>query len=388
MERIKSINRDRILWCCEDNGISTDNLATELDIPQSSMSKVVAGEDGLTFNQLKKIADYFGRGVLFFLEQSPVNIQIAHSPQFRTLANQKPEISTKLRAFIKRAEKQRDIFIGLREDLDPADYPIYAPPEVPRDNPELAARITRDWLGLTNQSTFDEYRAAVEAKGVLVFRSNGYNGKWQIAKESPILGFCLYEPTCPVIVIKKLDKKAEVSQTFTLMHELGHLILHRSSSIDDNDDISFHSRGQEREANLFAGCLLVPDNALHSINDNTRPNDVSLYDDWLRSLRRELGVSGEVIIIRLLNANRISQEQYNTYKQWLNDRPPLQPEDEEGGSRAYRHREPMRVFGDRFVKTVLDSLSTRRISLSKASNYLDTLKIQDLHKLERYYANL
>ena len=39
----------------------------------------------------------------------------------------------------------------------------------------------------------------------------------------------------------------------------------------------------------------------------------------------------------------------------------------------------------RFVRTVLDSLYARHITLAKASGYLDNLKIKDLHQLERYY---
>jgi hypothetical protein len=35
---------------------------------------------------------------------------------------------------------------------------------------------------------------------------------------------------------------------------------------------------------------------------------------------------------------------------------------------------------------VLNALSARQITLSKASDYLDGLKVTDLHKLERFYA--
>ena len=54
----------------------------------------------------------------------------------------------------------------------------------------------------------------------------------------------------------------------------------------------------------------------------------------------------------------------------------------------YRHREPSHIFGDRFVRTVLDALNNRYITLAKASSYLDGLKINDLHQLERHYAGV
>jgi transcriptional regulator with XRE-family HTH domain len=201
MERIQSINPKRITWCCADHGITLGELAAETGVSAISIEHVMAGEDGMTFNQLRKVADYFGRGVLFFLEDEPVDEALAHTPQFRTLANQKPELSAKLKALIERVEKQREVYLSLREDLNDADHPYFNAPKLPLQDPHEAARIARQWLGLNDHNNFDSYREALESRGVLVFRSNGYNGKWQIAKESPIIGFSLYDATCPVIVI-------------------------------------------------------------------------------------------------------------------------------------------------------------------------------------------
>ena len=222
MERIQSINPDRLAWCCADRGVTVDECASEVGIPTANLSKVLAGEPGLTFNQLRKLADYFGRGVLFFLEPEQVDATQVHSPQFRTLANQKPELSARVKALIERVERQRAIYLNLREELDEAELPRYSPPDLTKLNAVEAARKVRQWLGLADTNNFDSYRSAVEAKGLLVFRSNGYSGEWQIAKESPILGFSLFDPACPVIVVKK--QSADPQQTFTLMHELGHVL--------------------------------------------------------------------------------------------------------------------------------------------------------------------
>lgn len=381
MERIQLINPDRIAWCCADHGITPRELATELDMATVTMDRVMAGE-GMTFNQLRKVAEYFGRGVLFFLEDEPVDEAHVHTPQFRTLANQKPELSAKLKALIERVEKQREVYRSLREDLDDADRPRFNPPDLFQQDPREAALIARQWLGLYDHNSFNTYREALESRGVLVFRSNGYNGKWQIAKENPILGFSLYDPICPVIVVKKLDW--EPRQSFTLMHELGHLLLHKTSSIDDERDFQSH-QGREREANAFAGHLLVPDAFLTSIRDAERTDEVSQYDEWLAQPRKAWGVSGEVILRRLLDAGRLQRNQYEAYREWRAQAVVTQ---EEGGSRKYRNREPKHIFGDTFVRTVLDALYAKHITLAKASSYLDSLKIKDLHQLERHYARL
>lgn len=388
MERIKSINPERIVWCCDDFGIGVDALATEIGVSPSTIQGVVDGDGkGLTFNQLSKMASYFGRGVLFFLERDPIDEERVHTAAFRTLANQKPELSAKMRAFIERVEWQRTIYLSLKDELDNADFPTFTPPpELSARNVAEAARQARQWLELDVLRTFsfDLYRTAVEAQGILVFRSNGYNGKWQIAADSPILGFALYDESCPVIVVKK--QEYEPIQSFTLMHELGHILLHRSSSIDDLDDMHSHA-GAERDANAFAGLLLVPDEFLDQINDGNRPTEVSKYDEWLAPFRRAWGVSGEVILRRLLDSGRLNRSDYVSYRVWraepVSFLPPIS-----GGARIYRHREPKHIFGDRFVRTILDALSGQRITLAKASSYLDGLKVSDVHELERHYASI
>jgi len=382
MERIQSINLARIDWCLADSGMTRDELAREVDIGPAILAKVFEGEAGLTFKQLRRLATYFGRGTLFFLSPEPVNEAAAHTPQFRTLANQKPELSARMKLLIERVERQREIYLALRDELDPEEVVHFSPPDLAGLSVSDAARKVRDWLGLADRNDFNSYRSAIEARGLLVFQSNGYHGQWQIAKESPVLGFSLYDPACPVILVKKQDSDAR--QSFTLMHELGHLLLHKTSSIDDEGDLQARA-GVEQEANAFAGQLLVPDAFLLSIRDLERPDDVAAYDEWLAPQRRHWGVSGEVILRRLVDVGRLSKAQYGAYRQWWATR---QLPQKTGGSREYRNREPKHIFGDGYVRTVLDALNAQRISLAKASTYLDNLKISDLHKLEQHYASI
>lgn len=379
MERIHEINPNRIQWCCNDSGISPAELSSSVNISQRTMEQVLSGEGSITFNQLKKIATYFNRGVLFFLETESVNEERIHSQQFRTIANQKPELDAKIKALIERVERQREVFLSLRADLGNEEENLFQPPAIRNLNIKQAAGSARTWLGLGETNTFESYRQAVETNGILVFRSNGYNGPWQIAKESPICGFSLYDPKCPVILIKKQPRESR--QVFTLMHELGHFLLQKDSSIDEEEDLYSHE-GKERDANAFAGNLLVPDGFLAMIDDAERPETVEGYDNWLRQFRGQWSVSGEVILRRLLDNGRLEQNHYQAYREWKKS---LIIPESEGGTRLYRHREPNHVFGKPFVCTVLDALSARHISLSKASTFLDNLKIKDIHKLEHYF---
>ncbi|MFZ1655031.1 MAG: XRE family transcriptional regulator [Candidatus Moraniibacteriota bacterium] len=381
-ERIQSINPQRILWCCNDRSITVAELAAKVGLSESVITNLVQGESGITFNQLEKIARYFDRGTLFFLEQDPVIGTQVHTPQFRTITNQKPEASAEVKGLIERVERQRDLYISLREGLDESRGPIFQMPDISGKPLNEIAVMVRAWLNLTERNDYKTYRKAVEDRGILVFQSNGYKGRWQIPKNSPVCSFSLYQETCPVIVVKK--QRFESRQVFSLIHELGHILLHKDSFLDEQTDF-YSYRGKERDVNAFAGLLLVPDSFLALIDDRTRPAKVNEYDDWLEYYRKNWGVSGEVILRRLYDVGRLKKDKYEEYRRWR-DKIPV--DISEGGTRQYRYREPRNIFGDPFVRTVFDALNTQKITLAKASTYLDNLKIKDVHQLEGYYARL
>lgn len=380
MERAQNINPQRIIWSCEEFGITPDILSTQLKISRENFEKTLNGDDGITVNQLRTIAQYFKRGLLFFLEEEPVNEETIHSPQFRTLTGQKPLLSPELKVLIERIEKQRDIYINLLDDLgieEDFDWNRYRLPSNSIQDIKRSANRIRSWLGLANQETFATYRSKVENKGIFVFVTNGYRGQWQIAKDDPIRGFSLYYPTYPIIAIKK--QISVRPQVFTLMHELGHLLLHRDGFIDDENDF-YSNQGKEKVANEFAGNILVPDEFLSQIDMSEFPyNEVSAYSSYLNDYSKRWAVSTEVILRRFLNEGILENRYYEEYRRW---RIGLPSKSQEGGSRTTRFKEPIRMFGVRFVGTVLNAYHENRVTLAKASTYLDNLKITDIHKLE------
>ncbi len=390
-ERTALFNRARILWCCQQNKLTVKNLADDLGYSPTALNTAINNEGALTIGQLQKIADYFHRPLLFFFEQGPINEAQADSPQFRTISSQKPELARKIKILVKRAEEQRQVFIELlegEEDYTNTNWQTNRIQKAPQETVKAFAVRVREWLGIEDKEDkfrgkkdFEYYRIALEKIGMLVFVTNGYAGKWQIEKDSPIRGFSLYFDFYPVIVVKKQDSPA--AQCFTLMHELAHLLLHRISSIDEESDLHNH-QGAERESNEFAGNLLVPDYLLNGISLTHFPfSEVNQYDNYLKSYRDAWGVSGDVIVRRLYDEGYLGQDIYRQYLAYKTSIPQPAPS---GGGR-YRYGEPLKMFGRLFVGVVLDALHDEQITINKASKYLDNLQITDLRQLERRIAH-
>lgn len=377
MEIIRNINPVRLAWCCREYRLDGDTLGHFLKINPETIHRVLNGEGGFTLNQLKKVAGFFNRGLLFFLDPHDVNERLLYSPQFRTLTNQKIALSPKIRALVERVEVKRKTYIGLLEDLGEEVPNRWEAPRLSLDQIKQGAERIRSWLNLTDRGGFDLFRERLWEKGVMVFLTNGYKGDWQIDRNDPVAGFSLDLSPFPVILVKKQLSLGR--QSFTLFHELGHLLLHGESFIDNEDDLYSHQQ-KEKAANEFAGHVLVPDVFLTQIDLRNFPHEkVSLYHEYLDDQHRKWGVSVEVILRRLLDAGYIKLQHYQAYREWQQEthkKAVLQ--------KGMRHRcnEPVKMFGKPFVGTVFNALYAQKISLSKASTYLDGLKISDLHKLE------
>ncbi len=380
MEANPKLNPAIVKWCMLDRNVGLLEVSRDTGISESGLSDLLSGKKEPSYAQLKKLSQYFNRGVLFFYEPELPIGSITQTPQYRTITNQSPSLTPKFKDFLKRVEDQRQIFLSLREEIDPDFANPAVLPNFSQKDTQQAAELARSWLGLGKHCDFELLRSAVESKHILVFRSNGYNGKWKVPKDDPIEGFVLTYDLYPVIVVKKHNNPAR--QAFTLAHELGHLLLHRESFIDEDTYLDSNNT-IEIQANEFAGHLLIPSTWLSSVDIHSMPSSPSEYQSWLYKYTKEWGISTEMLIRRLIDAGYISRDIYISYREYIN----TLPKNASSGSREYRHREPRHVFGETYVHTVMEAMHEQIISAPKASKFLDNIKISDLRKLEKHLAS-
>lgn len=374
--------------------MSLEDLAAAVKIPVAKLEQVK-----LTFKQLSKIGKYFGYGALFFLDQRLPQEDEIHSLTFRTLANQKIAFDHRLNKLVTLVEAQRDLYLGLMEDLD--EEHEFELPDLSGSVKDQANSV-RNWLGLDDQQKhdFDSYRKLLEAKGILVFLSMGHSGEWKVHHES-LVGFSMMHDTAPTIFIRRTTPER---QTFTLFHELGHLFLHRSHCIDDEENLQSnqHSK-QEQEANQFAALCLLPDKLLApDIEKNLNPES---YSKAFKPLAKQLGISVEVIVVGLLKRSRVTADDYGAYKnittlQHSDNAYKIEPIREKSylptqtrtaiietsTRRTYKHLEPRRVLGDKCAAIVLDAYHADIITLHKACVYLNCT-VDAVDKLSKSYAH-
>lgn len=137
------------------------------------------------------------------------------------------------------------------------------------------------------------------------------------AGDDDLSGFLLRDPKGGRAIIGVNSKHHKNRQRFTMAHELGHFLLHKGESVHiDGFDRAFQlklrdedsSKGtdnEEKEANLFAAELLMPESFL--TKDLSDLADIDLFrQDVLKPLAKKYGVSTEALTFRLAYLGEIS----------------------------------------------------------------------------------
>src|SRR6185503_3545182 len=131
--------------------------------------------------------------------------------------------------------------------------------------------------------------------------------------------------------------------------------------------------------NQVAGAALVPRDALLVDEDVARHRGIAWDDDQITSIARRFAVSKFVVLRRLLFAGRTSQAFYNAkHNEWL--RAVRAADEDASGGIVAPDRRAVSEAGKTFVRLVLQSYYTDRITLNDVSKFL-RVRLKHLPKI-------
>lgn len=342
-------------------------------------------------SQLRKMATAYRRILSdFYLPMPPEEDPLPRD--FRRMPGEVARTYSRgLRYQLRLARQRRELAIELAAELDEEQSAV--PAQTTRlnldDDPEQAGGEVREFLGikLPEQRTWREARASyngwrlhVERQGILVFQATGI-------PTAEALGFSIPDPPVPVVAVNR--KLRPNGRTFTLLHEVVHLLLRGSSICDIEEDVSRPSSEQKVEifCNAVAAAALVPRDALLAQTLVAGHRDSKEWsDDELTLLGRNFGVSNEVILRRLLTFGRTTAAFYaNRRAFWgrLTDAP--EPPAAEVEIRRNMPQEVVSDLGRPFTRLVIESYLNSFTSLSDVSRYLG-VRAEQVNKVRELLA--
>ncbi|ELA7568199.1 TPA: helix-turn-helix domain-containing protein [Vibrio alginolyticus] len=264
----------RLTQAREALGLTKVALATLVNVSGATITQWESGKQNPQEDKLKLLANALGQSTHWFLKPVPKESCAPYFFRSLSAATKAGRTATKIKL---------DWLAEISTTLEKyVDWPkLNLPASTKSFNAisdleieELALEF-RERLKL-GQGPIKDLMLAVESAGIICGRSEiGFDkldglSNWQNADER-------------AYILLSTDKQNAIRSRFDLAHELGHMILHKNVSAESINQVSH--KEIERQANLFAGSLLMPaESFARDINKPTLETFLTLKPRWKVSI--------------------------------------------------------------------------------------------------------
>lgn len=303
----------RILEAREARSMSMEDLADRIGVTRQSISKFEKGIIGPSPETLQSISIALGFPIEFFYKCESKNCATISSLFFRSNSGIPKKTKNACKYQIKwvdEIKKQLEYYVDFVEcdiptiDVDYTELSF-------EDIEDLALKIRKQW-GLADDPVKDLI-GVLENKGIIVapFATNSF------CQFKGIDAFSAWNNGTPYILYHSIQKSA-VRTRFSILHELGHLVMH--SCISEADSIKKSVIDfADMQADRFAAAFLLPATSF--------PNDIrSTALSTFEGIKMKWGASISSIINRcetldLLTVNQIDylKRQMTLAKYWRHE---------------------------------------------------------------------
>ena len=372
------INPEILKWGLKRNMMSIEQLARHMKKDVEEVRMWVSGEKSPSYSTLETLAYTVLKvplAVFLFPEAPDIEDKVT---KFRRLPEYEMErLSSDTLQIIRSSQGFQDALVELL-GTDEDNRKIFIDIDAKDMTAENMAKLTREYIDISMEEQFKfsgtesalrAWRHAIEEAGIFTFK-NTFKNRY-------ISGFSLLHEQFPIIVINNSNSFSR--QIFTIIHELGHILLgiYGITDVDESyfDYMSSDERALEICCNEFAAELLVT----REVFENDIPR--SFYHSIVGELADKYSVSREVILRRFLEFSVVSQNYYiEQTTEW--NREYLRSIDRGGGD-WYRTR--LAYLGEGYTKLAFENYYSGRVSKEQLGEYLN-INSKNIDKLQTYLA--
>jgi len=364
------VSKAVLKWARESAGFTIEEASTLIVGGVRAVERLTAiesGETDPTRAQLLAMSKRYHRPlVTFYLREPPEPAVRTHD--FRTVRAPQAEAEGRLSALIRDVRARQSLVLNALESADEGEpLGFVGTVKLPVEPDLLAAAIVRTW-GLSIKAfraertvdlAFKLFRECVERTGVFVILQGNLGHYTSNIDAKVFRGFAISDKVAPFIVINETD--ARTAWTFTLLHELGHILLGQSGvSGYQSDDAVERICDQAASQILLAGDL---DRA--SLPQNATQQEIG---GFINEFARARKLSRTMVAYNLLGTGQISRAFYGTLTAVYDDEREERVVAPGGGGDYYvtrRHR-----VGPGLIKVVDRLVSGGALSSTKAARVL------------------
>ena len=382
---IKNLFNPKILKICrEQMALSIDEVNSKASL--KTLSEIEKGERVPTLKQVDRLSELYLVPPWVFTKSSlPDEYNFGKIiPSFRTFKKAcEKNFDYKARLITAKVEGFRKTIINLREAINEPAL-VFTPPisTLNRYNISDVSRAVLDWLGTGEKSfSFSQWRKKIENKGVFIFVTSPLSS-WSKVDSGTFRGLSIYHEKLPIIIINGSD--AYKAKSFTLFHELGHLLTKKTMF---DKTVGEAQSGEERICDNFAGEVLMPEHRIRQYYDNVREaKKASQRLEAIDAIANKFKVSTYATLVRLKNLNIVEQSQYREVERLIIPKIRQSMRSDEGGIPRNMPNEIRTQYGKIYSETVMQAYFEKQITLHKARNMFGLKKVDHLLKMMKLAA--
>ena len=368
-------------------GLSEEALAEFLGITTKHLIAMENGEWPVSMTNATKLAQLVLKPVEMLMGSSPPIFKPGVA-DFRTVGNDEiSNVSVQLEATLLHAQECQGWYADMREDSGYAPFSLGGCINL-RTPIEEAAEKVKQLLSISDSArdqckNSDAYYklvvSRIESNNILVMQNGnvGNNNRQKLNVEE-FRGFALSDKYAPLIFINTSDSAN--ARTFTLVHELVHLLLGNTGVSSPESDPNPPNR-VEQYCNAVAAEYLIPRQVLIEYCKSCAPVD---YEKLYKLAFRQR-ISFAVVVISAFKHRLISKskfdEFYSQYSKAVKEKQ-LKAKKRDGGP-------PFEVvatkrFGLPFIKAVLTEVKYGNLNPADACHLLAIREMSSTERLGAY----
>ena len=367
------VNYRLLVWARESLALMKTQASEKTKISIKRLTQLEDGEKQPTLDELKEFSKAYKRTIATLLLKEPPKEKPL--PKDRRTVNSKDigNFHEKTIIAVRKARALAKSYVELREELG-IEIPKLNISFSLKNNPKEVAKEISEILRIAevreiNNINFalEAYIEKVESLGVAVFQLS--------LTQDNLRGLSIVDDIIPIIGIKRGQEPVH-SKTFTLFHELGHILLNQGGLCDLslNTDIEI-----EKWCNSFSAGILIPTEELLQV-EIVNEQKINGSKIWKHIDLVKLGNIfhvGPLAILRSLLENRLTTVAFYKEKHQAWNKPQFGRAKEPKGREL--HKESIQERGRTSVSLAFSAFDQNRIDLKDLSDFLG-LKISYIPK--------
>lgn len=325
-EPVTAVNPKILSWARETAGLHLEAAARKISLNAARgvsgadrLAALEAGDGTPSSALLRRMSQQYHRPLLtFYMSDRPTPAELGQD--FRSLPDKGDSANVLLATLLRDVKARQSLVRDILEDDDDVAEVALVGSQASVNQPGLLAAALVDAIGfnraqyracISAEAAFAYLRALTEAQGVFVLLA-GDCGHWSTAIDLNVFrGFAIADRLAPFIVVNDQDAKAAWS--FTLLHELAHLLLGETGVSGGPPQA-----GIEQLCNDTAAVVLVASVEVAELPITGGAEDIV----QINALADRARVSRSMIAYQLFRAGRISVDNWERLRnqfraEWL-----------------------------------------------------------------------